>query len=586
MPASASSTIATEIVNYLKSQHVARVYGLSGGHIQPLWDAIARAGIAVVDVRHEASAVYMAHAESRLTGRIGVAVLTAGPGVTNAVTAIANASVANTAVLVLAGRTPRPQAGMGAMQDIPQAEVVAPLCRRVEQTTDRHHVLQRVDAAAAATLGHDGAPGPAYIDIPVDLFDETAPVEKVAPHRRHRTPPDATAVADAHALIARSQRPLVITGNIPHDALDPLAQFLDSTTAAYLDTAESRALLPTHTSYVPAMRSRAMREADLVITLARRLDFQLAYGSPAAFSPTTRMLRIGRSFAETGENRAGDVEIQADVTSTLAELSHAAPTHSDQAWLDSLRTANADKTAKLSRTLTDPPASSDGRMHPYQLIATINAHLDERAVVVADGGDILSFARVALAHSTYLDCGAFGCLGVGVPYATAAALSHPDRTVLALIGDGSVGLTAMDINTAVRHHAPAVFVIANNEAWNIERHDQRHRYAEHLVGVDLPGCRYDLLARGLGAYAERIEDPRELDAALSRCRTHAPAVLDVLLTQDALSPDFQSGLASVPSHQALTPWNNAELARAHPPHPRQHTDNKTSLTTEQHNNDH
>lgn len=565
MPASASPTVATEIVNYLKSQHVERAYGLSGGHIQPLWDAIARAGIAVVDVRHEASAVYMAHAESQLTGHVGVAVVTAGPGVTNAVTAIANASVTSTAVLVLAGRTPRPQAGMGAMQDIPQAEVVAPLCRRIEQTTDRHHVLQRLDATAAAALGHDGAPGPAYIDVPADLFEETTPAREIAPRQLHRTPPKATAVADAHALIARSQRPLVITGNIPDDALDPLAQFLDSTNAAYLDTGESRALLPAHPSYVPAMRSRVMREADLVITLARRLDFQLAYGSPAAFSPTTRMLRIGRTFAETGENRPGDVEIQADVTSTLAELSHVAPNHPDQAWLDSLRTANANRTAKLSKTLANPPASTDDRMHPYQLIAAVNAHLDERAVVVADGGDILSFARVALAPSTYLDCGAFGCLGVGVPFATAAALTHPDRTVLALIGDGSLGFTAMDIHTAVRHHAPAVFVIANNEAWNIERHDQAHRYADHLVGVDLPGCRYDLLARGLGAYAERVEAPTELDAALSRRQNNAPAVLDVLLTQDALSPDFQSGLASVPSHQALTTWNDAELARAQPP---------------------
>lgn len=217
-----------------------------------------------------------------------------------------------------------------------------------------------------------------------------------------------------------------------------------------------------------------------------------------------------------------------------------------------------------SATLANPPAGNDGRMHPYEIISAINAHIDEQSVVVADGGDILSFARVALASCTYLDCGAFGCLGVGVPFATAAALVHAGRNVLALIGDGSFGLTAMDISTAVRHHAPAVFVIANNEAWNIERQDQMSRYDGNLVGVDLPHCRYDLVGRGLGAYAERVEEPGELDAALARCLANAPAVLDVLTTRDAVSPDFRSGLASVPTHQALTTWNEAELKRARP----------------------
>lgn len=200
-------------------------------------------------------------------------------------------------------------------------------------------------------------------------------------------------------------------------------------------------------------------------------------------------------------------------------------------------------------------------MHPYQLITALNAYLDERGIVVADGGDILSFARVALAPARYLDCGALGCLGVGVPFATAAALSHPDRRVVALIGDGSFGFTALDVNTAVRHAAPALFVVANNEAWNIERQDQKQRYDGNLVGVELPHCRYDLVARGLGAYAERIEHPDQLTAAIKRGLDNAPAVLDVLVTRDAVSPDFRNGLASVPTHQALTPWNEAELAR-------------------------
>lgn len=560
----AQETVATMVAEYLKRQQVERVYGLSGGHVQPLWDAAARAGIRIVDVRHEASAVYMAQAESMLTGGIGVALVTAGPGLMNAITAIANASVSGATLLVLSGRPPRPQAGRGAMQDIPQAETVAPLCRRVECIDQRHHVLTGLDTAVAAAVGSDAHPGPAYIDFPVDLFDEgvrPAEPDAMTPRRAPPLPPGEEVVNQARALIARARRPLVITGRLPEEAVRALGKFLDESGALYLDTAEGRGMLPKHLGYVPAMRSQAMREADLVITLARRLDFQLGYGSSAVFSSTATWLRIGRSFAETGENKRGDVEVRADVGSTLAALSPAELHEPDRQWAESLRADNAHRAAKLSRTLAEPPTGSDGRMHPYQLIAALNAYLDERGIVVADGGDILSFARVALAPARYLDCGALGCLGVGVPFATAAALSHPDRRVVALIGDGSFGFTALDVNTAVRHAVPALFVVANNEAWNIERQDQEQRYDGNLVGVELPHCRYDLVARGLGAYAERIEHPDQLTAAIKRGLENAPAVLDVLVTRDAVSPDFRNGLASVPTHQALGPWNEAELAR-------------------------
>lgn len=289
MPTEAArTTVATEIAEHLKNQQVPRIYRLSGGHIQPLWDAVARAGISIIDVRHEASAVYMAQAESRLTGRIGVALVTAGPGLTNAATAIANASVANDPVVVLSGRAPRPQAGRGAMQDIPQAEVVAPLCRRVEQTSTTEHVLPRLHTVTAAAVGRNGAPGPPYLDVPVDLLDmPTVDGMTTVWRQQHRPdmPPDASAIAEAQALIARARRPLVITGRIPTSAREPLAQFLTSTNAAYLDTGDSRALLPTNAGYVPAMRARTMREADLIITLGRHLDFQLAYGSSAVFLP-------------------------------------------------------------------------------------------------------------------------------------------------------------------------------------------------------------------------------------------------------------------------------------------------------------
>jgi acetolactate synthase-1/2/3 large subunit len=163
----------------------------------------------------------------------------------------------------------------------------------------------------------------------------------------------------------------------------------------------------------------------------------------------------------------------------------------------------------------------------------------------------------------YLDCGAFGCLGIGVPFAISAALQRPSAPVIAIIGDGSFGFTAMEIDTAVRHDARALFVVANNEAWNIERRDQVDRY-DNLVGVELPGCRYDLLGRGLGAYAERVEKPADLDPALDRALDNTPAVLDVLVSRDATSPDSDNGLARVPSRQAIAAWDLAEQARYEP----------------------
>jgi len=314
------------------------------------------------------------------------------------------------------------------------------------------------------------------------------------------------------------------------------------------------------------VRGRAMREADTVITLDRRLDFQVAYGSPAVFAPDARFLRIGRTREETADNRRGDVELKADADVALASVLSAdcAPRNLDAGWRERLVAANTERARKLTTAMREAGPGADGRMHPYTLIAALNDVIDVDAVVVADGGDILSFARVALRTPTYLDCGPFGCLGVGVPFATSAALNLSGRPVFALIGDGAFGFTAMEVDTAVRTGARAVFIVANNEGWNIERHDQLQNYAGNLVGVELPGCRYDVLAKSLGAYGERVAAADELPGALKRAMEQAPSVLDVLVTRDAVSADFAAGLAGVPDRQALRAWDEAERQRLSP----------------------
>ena len=563
-------TVAQLIAERLRSQGVRRIFGLCGGHIQPLWDAAARAGIDIVDVRHESAAVYMAHATADLSGELSVAMVTAGPGLTNAVTAISNAFVGRSPVLILSGRPPRLQTGMGAMQDIAQSEIVRPICRLVEQVSERHHVIPRLDKTIAAALGAaSGATGPAYIDFPTDLLDEQVldadiPALAMVPRTVAASAPDPATLAMAAELVRASSRIVVIGGRSVRAAAPEVRTFLAGTHALYLDSGESRGVIRDDVAgFVPAVRGRAMSEADLVITLGRRLDFQLGYGSPAVFSPQARFLRIGTSFEEIGENRRGDVEVHGGTAAVLAALSGAGatPDSPDLAWVQDMQQANAARAEKLATKLAAPDLDDHGRMSPNYVVGAVNDLLTDRSIAIADGGDILSFARVGLKPVDYLDCGALGCLGVGVPFAIAAALHRPEEPVIAVIGDGSFGFTAMEVDTAVRHGARAVFVVVNNEAWNIERHDQVDRFDNNLVGVDLPGCRYDLLARSLGAHGERVEDATELADALKRALDNAPAVVDVLVSRVPKSADYLGGLAAVPPRQAVGPWNVAETKR-------------------------
>jgi acetolactate synthase-1/2/3 large subunit len=527
-----SRTVAHLVAGFLVRRGVHRVYGLCGGHIQPIWDEVARAGIQIVDVRHESAAVYMAQAQADLTGSLGVAIVTAGPGLTNAATGIANASVSRSPILVISGRPPRPQAGMGALQDIPQGDLVRPICRRVEVVSERHHVLPRLEATVRAAEGVGTPAGPAYIDFPTDLLREVITDADVddrlfEPRIPEKLVPSQDAISRAAALIREGKRLLVISGGGARDASAELAAFLQTSGALYLDTTESRGVIPLdHPAAVPAARAKVMAEADMIITVGRRLDFQLAYGSPAVFSTDARFVRLGTSSDELSDNRRGDAELRGDVSATLKALLEAGvvPEQPDGTWTESMRAYNREKTEKFVAGLGKQPPGSDRRMHPQTLLAAVNEFIDGDTIVVADGGDILSFARAALRAETYLDPGALGCLGVGVPFAVSAALTFPDRRVIAVIGDGSFGLSAMEIDTAVRSGARAVFVVANNGAWGIERNDQLVGYNGNLVGVDLPGCRYDLVAQGLGAYAERIERPEDLPGAIERALENAPAL--------------------------------------------------------------
>jgi acetolactate synthase-1/2/3 large subunit len=537
-------TVAETVALFLKRRGIDRVFGLQGGHIQPIWDRLHGHGIAVTDVRHEAAAVHMAHAWALLTGRLGVALATAGPGVTNTVTAIANATVERVPVLLIGGCPPTFQDFRGPLQGLPHVEVLAPVTRHARTLRVAEHVLRELDAAASRALGAGCAPGAAYVELPTDVLRaEVAEQLLLAEHfdgvARHPVPPASEAVAAAAALIGEAERPLVISGGGARGAGEALVRFLDATGAAYLDTQESRGLVPRdHPSVVAAVRARAMAEADLVIVVGRRLDYQLGYGSPAVF-PAARFVRIAAYDEELADNRRGAVELRADPALALGAL--AAGAQRASAWTQALHAAHLERRARHLAAL-NAPAGADGRMHPNRIFAALQCLADD-AIAVADGGDILSFARLGLDTTTYLDSGALGCLGVGVPFAVAAALACPGRQVVSVSGDGAFGLNGIEIDTAARHGARAVFIVANNAAWNIERTDQLLNYGGRVVGTELAFSDYAAMARAFGLHAERVEEPDALPAAIEAALARAPALLDVVVTREAVSPDSRAGPA-------------------------------------------
>ncbi len=556
---------AAWIARFLKARGVDRVFGLQGGHIQPIWDHVARLGIRIIDVRDEGAAVHMAHAHAELTGGFGVAMATAGPGVTNCVTAMANASLARAPVLLIGGCTSRPQANMGPLQDIPHVDLLKPVCRYARTARVADQVIREFDEAVSRAFGDLGEPGPAYIEIPTDVLrahvaENLVLDDWMRPKPPRVLPPAPGAAAEAAQAIWSAKRPLVITGRGARGAEAAIARLLDATGAVYLDTQESRGLIPPeHKSFVGAMRAAAMGEADLVLVIGRKLDYQVAYGSPAVF-PNARFIRIADNAGELVDNRRGDPEMLATPSLALEAILAAAGNRepaTDRAWAQGLRARHEQRSAPRAA----PAKGEDGKVHPAAIFDAIKQVADPDYIAIADGGDLLSFARVGISARTYMDAGAFGCLGVGVPFAVAAALAEPGRQVITITGDGAFGINAMEIDTAVRHGAKCVFIVSNNAAWNIERYDQDNNYGGRVVGTTLRHSDYAAMARGLGAHGERVERAEDLAPALRRALANAPALVDVVTSQSAVSSDAMKGLGFVPDYQALTAWDDAERKR-------------------------
>lgn len=558
-------SVAALIARLLARRGVERVFALCGGHIMPIWMRLDAEGIRIIDVRDERAAVHMAQAHAELTGTLGVALVTAGPGVTNAMTGIANAHVSRTPVLVVSGTNPTAQENRGGLQDLDHTLLVRSITRYARTVRDPALALAELDEAIARAFGEGGEPGPAYIDVPTDVLRRVIPKpiqreEHLRAKPRPLIRPDPARIDEAVELLWGAKRVLVISGRGARGAGPELVELLDRLGAVYLDTGESRGLVPdAHASVVGAMRGAVMGDADVILTVGRRLDFQLAYGSPAIFGEA-RFVRIADVPGELRDNRRGAVEILASPAAALRALLGAAGNRTssvDRGWAEALRHGHEERAAKLRRSMATAPAGSDGRLHPNRVLAALQEAIGEDAIVITDGGDFLSFARIGLAAPMMLDPGPFGCIGVGVPYGIAASLAFPDRTVVVATGDGAFGFNAIEVDTAVRHQAPVLIVVANNGAWQIEVHDQTVTHGK-VVGTRLQFSDHAAMARAFGMHAERVETEAQLAPALARALAHRPALLDVVVTPEAVSSDAKTGLAWVPDLQPLAAWDDAE----------------------------
>lgn len=558
-------SVAGCIARLLKARGIGRIFALCGGHIMPIWMRLDAEGIGIVDVRDERAAVHMAQAHAELTGELGVALVTAGPGVTNAMTGIANAHVSRAPVLILSGAPPRPQENRGGLQDVDHTLMLRSITRYARTVREPSLALAELDEAIARASGECGEPGPAYLDFPTDTLRAEIPKalqldEHFAAKPRAEILPDPDAVARAVDMLWSASRVLVISGRGAKGAGAEMAQLLDKLQAVYLDTGESRGLVPdSHPSVVAAMRGAVMSDADIVLTVGRRLDFQLAFGSPAIFGEA-KFVRIGDVPGELRDNRRGAVEINATPRAALRAITAAAGNRQsavDRDWAASLRKSHEERAAKLRVTMASAPEGGDGRLHPNKVLAAIQDRLGDDAIVITDGGDFLAFARVGLSAPVMLDPGPFGCIGVGVPYGIAASLAFPQRPVVVATGDGAFGFNAIEIDTAVRHKAPVVIVVANNGAWQIEVHDQTVTHGK-VVGTKLQFSDHAAMARAFGMHGERVQKPEELGPALDRAFANRPALVDVVVTPEAISSDGKSGLAWVPDLQPLAAWDEAE----------------------------
>ncbi len=503
------------VARQLKNEGVRCVFTLCGGHVAPIYDGCLREGIDIVDTRHEQAAVHAADAWSRLTRGCGVAIVTAGPGVTDGVTGVANAYQAQVPLVVLGGAAELRFIGKGALQEMEQTSLLRPITTASFTASDPRRLAEYI--RTAFRIATSGVPGPVFVELPFDILASQVqdPHYPPAPRPWPRQPGDPEAIAAAAALLAEAKHPIVFAGSQIwwDDAAGALRALAEKQSLPVFMNAMGRGALPSsHPQAFALARKIAFRKSDLVVVVGTPLDFRVGYG--AAIDARARIVQIDRDPTRIGQNRDAQVAILGDARSLLDQLAAAVPAATRDEWTAELRTAETKSAGELERHAT----SNERPINHYRLARAIADAIDDDTIIIGDGGDCVALAARVIGLSRpgqWLDPGPLGCLGVGAPFAVAAKKLYPDRKVLVLSGDGSFGLNGFDLETCVRFNLPVTVVVANDAAWGQIRGPQIMIFgAERAPATKLAPTRYDKIVEGMGGRGYHVEDPAELTATI------------------------------------------------------------------------
>jgi acetolactate synthase-1/2/3 large subunit len=538
------------VARALSAAGVSTLFTLSGGHLFSVYDGCREEGIALVDTRHEQTAAFAAEGWSKLTRRIGACALTAGPGVTNGVSAVASAAENHSPMLVLGGRAPDFRWGQGSLQELDHVPFMAPLTRMAATARATAEIPGLIGEAVGAAYGPHG--GPAFIDLPLDVvFGEAAGAPRggrlPTPWEGEAAP--AEVISAAAAALAGAQRPVIMAGTDLYwgHGEDALRELAESQEIPVFLNGLGRGCLPAdHRLAFARARSKALGEADVALVIGVPLDFRLGFG--AAFAPDATVIGIDVAPGDKHSPRAFDHTLIGALPATLNELGDVAgpvgPAHgaARAAWASSLRALEDTRRGIEQLEMADPRAP----LHPMRIYGELAGMLDRDAIVIGDGGDFVSYAgRVvnSYAPGCWVDPGPFGCLGSGPGYALAAKLAFPQRQVVLLLGDGAFGFAGMEWDTLARHGVHVVGVMANNGIWGLEKHPMEALYGYSVVADLRPETRYDEVVSALGGHGELVRTPGELRPALQRAfAASGPALVNVL-TDPAIAYPRRANLA-------------------------------------------
>ena len=504
----------------LRKQGCDEMFFLMGGPMLLAETECANEGIRMVDVRHEQAAAMMAHAYARLRTKPAACMAASGPGVTNLVTGLCNALVDCTPVVAVGGCSPVGQFGKDVFQEIDQMRIMEGCVKWSTRVHDPRRIPEIVDIAFQQAMA--GKPGPVYIDMPGDVLYTKVPEDQInwttsgRPLLRSRPAGQQDLIDETATLLAASERPVIVSGSgiLWSEASEAMQRFVDASGIPFYTTPQGRGVVPEdHPWHYATMRSTAFREADCILILGTRLNYIVGHAAPPRFNADARIVRIDIDQTEIAQSpRPIDIGIVADARTALEQLMAAIDGRFGadrfRAWRARLAEGEAEKRARPGGNAL----SDDTPIHPLRLCEEVKNFMNRDAVLVVDGQEILNYGRQSMPTYTpghRLNSGPFGTMGVGLPYAIGAKVAKPDKQVICVHGDGSMGINAMELEAAQRQGIPVLVVVSCNGGWTADPNREK-------IGRDLSYVRFDKIAQALGCYGEQVEEPGEIRAALER----------------------------------------------------------------------